>query len=679
MLCAADVHLPVREIRLSSTHLPYRPDIDGLRAVAVIIVVLHHAFPAFLTGGFVGVDVFFVISGFIIASSLMGENRSGVGSILAFFGRRIRRLFPALLLVLTTTFAYGFIVLTPLELEQLGKHVAFSALFASNFVLWSEVGYFDTSAVLKPLLHLWSLAIEEQFYILFPFLFLSMVRKRWVFLLPLLIFSSFSLSVLALGYDQPTAFYFPLTRFWELLAGAVLAIWLLKGFGNHVPAFMSNPLMQMMFGFLGLMMIVGSAVFYSQSMQFPGFSALVPVVGSLLVIAAGPAAMINRLVLSNSISVGIGIISYPLYLWHWPLISYLYIIRLGKTPTYLTLALSIGIALVLAILTYRFVERPIRYGGDPLRKTTALLGLMTAVMTAGLITWLSDGLPGRFDHRQDIDTIKLMEARMDPIFQAPDGMSTYRDGRIVISSIGNGDETVIFTGDSLLFHFAPRVASMHEAGDPGRSAVFVTGASCPPVPDVVRSGRFADCDRMPGIVLSLVRQRRIGHVVIGASWTGYASSLDTVLRHGIRHPLDTPDGQHGFFENIADFIVELKNEGADVSVILGVPTHRQFDPSNMLSRDFLGVRAVPDATSPVSANDLRAALTETNRRLIDVAQRTGAHILDPYFDVCGTGPDCSPFFGEKEPKYSDGMHLRPGFVREHVTFLDHLIRPRGDQ
>ena len=203
----------------------YRPDIDGLRAFAVLSVVLYHAFPNEVRGGFVGVDIFFVISGFLISSILFTEITEHRFSLTRFYGRRIRRIFPALAVCLAAVLAYGFVVLMPFELAKLGKHVFFGASFLSNIALWSESGYFDGAASLKPLLHLWSLGIEEQFYIFWPVLLWMAFRMKakWGRLLAGLFLASFAINIVLSNTNISADFYSPVSRFWELLAGAALA------------------------------------------------------------------------------------------------------------------------------------------------------------------------------------------------------------------------------------------------------------------------------------------------------------------------------------------------------------------------------------------------------------------------------------------------------------------------
>jgi peptidoglycan/LPS O-acetylase OafA/YrhL len=304
----------------------YRPDIDGLRAFAVFSVVLYHAFPNAVRGGYVGVDIFFVISGFLISSILCSEITEHRFSFATFYGRRIRRIFPALAVSLFAVLAYGFVSLTPSELAQLGKHVFFGAGFLSNIALWNESGYFDTAASQKPLLHLWSLGIEEQFYILWPALLwvAFQVKVRLGRLLAALFVASFAINIVLSVTNISDDFYLPVSRFWELLAGAGL-VWLRP--------LVLAPNVRSWISFAGFAALLISVALFTRGLRFPGLPVVLPVAGAVALILAGRETAVNRIVFSHRVVVFVGLISYPLYIWHWPLISYAHVIRLGKPPT----------------------------------------------------------------------------------------------------------------------------------------------------------------------------------------------------------------------------------------------------------------------------------------------------------------------------------------------------------
>ena len=381
--------------RLSSTHPKYRTDIDGLRAVAVLSVVVFHAFPALIPGGFIGVDIFFVISGFLISTILMRELELGTFSFAAFYGRRIRRIFPALLTVMAACLAFGWFALFPDELKQLGLHAAGGAGFMSNIVLWQEVGYFDRAADTKALLHLWSLAIEEQFYIVWPVLLLLAWKRRWNLLAMTAVIALASFAVNAGGIAAfPTAtFYSPASRAWELLAGALLAGIVLKPQAVPLLARLGASVPPNLRSAAGALLVAAGLALITTESRFPGWYALLPVAGAVLVLGAGPHAWLNRTLLSNRFMVGFGLISYPLYLWHWPLLSFAHIVESGVPAPELRAA-AIGVAIVLAWLTWRFIERPLRFGASR-HKALVLAVAMAALAGAGALVWHKGGLPAR--------------------------------------------------------------------------------------------------------------------------------------------------------------------------------------------------------------------------------------------------------------------------------------------
>lgn len=412
------------------THPKYRPDIDGLRSIAVLSVVIFHAFPSRLPGGFIGVDIFFVISGFLISTIIFKSLNSASFSFADFYSRRIKRIFPALLVVLATTYAFGWHALFAKEFEQLSKHILAGAAFVSNLVFWSEAGYFDNASETKPLLHLWSLGIEEQFYIVWPLLLWLAWRRKFnlLTLTILLVLASFSLNMNGVKHDEVATFYSPQTRFWELLCGSLLAwfglyrtaafhsagiridAWLIKllyreGVENNGRT-LANA-----FSFSGLALLAYGLWRIAPDASFPGVWAVIPVAGAVLIVLAGPDAWLNRNVLSNRVAVWFGLISYPLYLWHWPLLSFARIIESG-TPGRGIRVVAVLMAIGLAWFTYRFVEQPIRHRSSRWVVST-LVVLMAAMGALGYYTYSREGVP----HRQVI----AMNTSLDSGFDGAQG------------------------------------------------------------------------------------------------------------------------------------------------------------------------------------------------------------------------------------------------------------------
>ncbi|HSH73098.1 MAG TPA: acyltransferase family protein [Methylophilaceae bacterium] len=377
------------------THPLYRADIDGLRALAIILVISYHAFPESIRGGFIGVDMFFVISGFLISTIIFDNLTQDSFSFVEFYSRRIKRIFPALIVVLVACYALGWFELYPKDYKQLGKYIAGGAGFISNFILWEESGYFDAASETKPMLHLWSLAIEEQFYIVWPLLLWAAWKAKlnWLTITISIGLISFLLNVNNIQVDPVAGFYSPLTRFWELLIGSVLAYALL--YKQHAFAKAPNNTLALS----GSLLIVLSLALITNQAAFPGAWALLPTVGTALIILAGSQAWLNRKILSDPGLVSIGLISYSIYLWHWPLLSFAHMLS-KETPEIRISLASIPISIVLGWLTYQLVEKPIRASQNSKMKTITLSILMLTIGCIGYITYQQNGLGFRFNSQE---------------------------------------------------------------------------------------------------------------------------------------------------------------------------------------------------------------------------------------------------------------------------------------
>src|SRR6202790_2286376 len=371
----------------SSSSFRYRPDIDGLRAIAVMLVVNFHAFPAAMPGGFIGVDIFFVISGFLITGIIVRELDQQRFSLLTFYKRRIRRIFPALIVVLGATLALGWLWMLPAAYAQLSADVFASAAFFSNIALLLQSGYFDIESARKPLLHLWSLGIEEQFYLFWPLILMLVARLRLSILAAAAVIglASFVLNVALIGSDPVATFYLPFTRAWELLAGAALACsW--SQISQNTPA--SN-----WRAGIGLLLIALAAAVLDTKSAFPGWWAILPVAGAALLLSA-PAAWWCRMVLASRPLVWIGLISYPLYLWHWPLLVFFAMIKFAPL-TLLERELIVLLSVVLAWLTYYLVESLFEFGRPRSLKIAGLCAGMALVALAGGIVVQGRGVDFR--------------------------------------------------------------------------------------------------------------------------------------------------------------------------------------------------------------------------------------------------------------------------------------------
>jgi peptidoglycan/LPS O-acetylase OafA/YrhL len=355
----------------------YRADLDGLRAVSVLLVVGFHTFPINVPAGFIGVDVFFVISGYLITGFILDALAAGTFSILEFYTRRARRILPALCVVIAATLAIGWFVTFPAPYKRLGLDAWASALFFPNLIDWSEAGYFDAIAESKPLLHLWSLGVEEQFYLLWPVLLVTLVwwGRRRAAVLCLIGIASFVYSCVAVFHDPVAAFYSPLSRLWELGIGSILAFYPVK-LGR-----------QEIVSLTGLAIILVSALVLNDSRPFPGALAMAPAFGTALVIVG------RSDTLAWAPLVAVGLISYPLYLWHWPLLS------LASTlgfHTELAKGIAVAISVLLAWTTAQFVEYPVRFGSFRSAGVVVSAVSMLFIAASAYIIFLYDGFLVRY-------------------------------------------------------------------------------------------------------------------------------------------------------------------------------------------------------------------------------------------------------------------------------------------
>ena len=486
----------------AASSLRYRADVDGLRAVAVLLVVGFHAFPSVVTGGYVGVDIFFVISGFLITGLLLDDLKRKQFSFVGFYARRIRRIFPALLVVLAVCLTAGWILLLPREFSSLGINVFGGAAFSSNLVLLSQTGYFDVSAAEKPLLHLWSLGVEEQFYIFWPFiLMLAFSRRVSILFAACILFAlSFAASLAVIG--TPTAFYLPVTRAWELMIGGALAAagstgaesWLRQrceqvrsALTQKMPArLVAIASFPDLYAVTGIALIAIAVGALNKNSSFPGWLALLPTLGAALILTSG-GAWLNRVFFANPTVVFVGLISYPLYLWHWPLLSFATIAEpTGTTPQIRSAAVLCAFGL--AWLTYRWIERPIRTGARLPIKVIALCVAMTAMGAAGLTVFERQGLPERIPAAiRDITTIPLDEVadwRLHTCLLETDDKAS----QFTSDCLDHGRRPLLLLwGDSNAAALYPGLKRLQQSVDFGLAQY--TTAGCPPLLSFPVQGR----------------------------------------------------------------------------------------------------------------------------------------------------------------------------------------------
>ncbi|MND71196.1 O-acetyltransferase OatA [compost metagenome] len=430
---------------MSNPNVKYRPEIDGLRAIAVLSVILFHAGFTSFSGGFVGVDIFFVISGFLITTILISDQEKSGISIKKFYQRRAKRIMPALFVVILATLPATWLFLPPAELKSYFSSIAATVTFSSNILFWYESGYWDTATSLKPLIHTWSLAVEEQYYIVFPLLVMAAWRlgRAWFTVIVVAIAAaSLWFSERYLAIDQMVSFYMLPARAWELLAGSITALYLLRK-ATPIPSGVVNQVLSLG----GLGMILYAIFSYTEKTPFPGINAAWPVVGTALLIATtGPRTLVG-LILSSRPFVMIGLISYSAYLWHQPILAILKLRGFGDLTTYDSI-LAIAITALLSIISYRYVEQPVRLGKTMFgRKPIASTAIITAAFAGvAIYGFKSEGFPDR------LDSVYSYQARKTE--------DLHRKMYVADTDPGTDKPVILIVGDSYLYNWSIGLSSV---------------------------------------------------------------------------------------------------------------------------------------------------------------------------------------------------------------------------
>jgi peptidoglycan/LPS O-acetylase OafA/YrhL len=550
-LASENKHKAKAAMELSSNRkISYRSDIDGLRAIAVLSVIAFHIAPAKLRGGFVGVDIFFVISGFLISSIIYKELESGAFSIVEFYVRRIRRIYPALFLVLSAVCVAGWIFLLPSDFVVLGRQILGGSTFAANFVLWWQSGYFSPEAALKPLLHLWSLGVEEQYYLIFPVICMAFYRSksRWTLPAAFLTIAAVSMFVnVAFVSKYSAATYFlPFSRLWELFVGAGLSLFMQR---NLQAPWESQLLVKWRHGVgvLGLALLVVSVFGIDQSDAFPGWWALLPTIGAVLVIVAGQTSWVNRYILSCKPAVFVGLISYPLYLWHWPILSFMRIATStwGAKISHLEKGAMIIVAFLLAYLTYRFIELPIRHVKQREKRQKGalwLIGCVSLTGAFGVLVILMGGFPARLpsavvalDHDYAHDA--SISYREGSCFLRPDQFAvSFSNNCVDTERTRAAQPLVLVWGDSHAADLFPGFRALQD--QPGVRLAQFTASGCAPIMGLQVRDRPA-CLSVNEAVLDRVRNLKPDIVVLSANWDYLNPDHDSItLAEKLLHTIE---------------------------------------------------------------------------------------------------------------------------------------------
>lgn len=653
----------------ANLHPQYRADIDGLRGIAVLLVVLFHAFPYAVPGGFVGVDIFFVISGFLISTIIIQGLERQRFSFIDFYVRRVRRIYPALILVLAASLIFGWFELFSEEYEALGKHVAGGAGFIANILSWNEAGYFDKRQDLKPLLHLWSLGVEEQYYLIWPILLV--VLWRWTRALPiviaLLLLVSLALNVSLVGPSPDSTFYLLPTRFWELLLGSLLAYVGLR-WSSPIP---HQKLLSEIAAGIGLLLLACSVVFIDRTKHFPGWWALLPCGGAALLIAAGPRTLVNRMTLSTKSLVLVGLISYPLYLWHWPLLAFSRILSASE-PSRIIKGTLILASVLLAWLTYRLVERPIR-ANKSRRPAVALFATCAVLGLCGLMVRMQGGLPLRAINQSGNGPMLVAEAhRQRDLMQVSekwgkcDALSIAPVAKEICSVHGDPHATpIVVWGDSHAGAWGPlfyRIAQEQHL----RVYLFWSGG-CPPIVEMRRTDGMAQtrglCSTFGSAesVLEAMRVIHPRHIFVIGYWGLYTHSSNMEISGSPAH-LSRPEHVAALQSRLVRTLL-LASTIAPTTVFRAMPTLVN-DAERALSRGFPLEPTL--AAHRAYEADLDSAIDQAE------SQATNIRVFDPAMITCKQS--CAAVLGNTL-LYRDTNHIsRPGTL----LFKDALLKDQFD-
>jgi Predicted acyltransferases len=663
----------------SPSSMAYRGDIDGLRAIAVLAVVLFHADISPFTGGFVGVDIFFVISGYLITRLVTSEIDRGTFTLIGFYERRLRRLYPALFAMIVATTAAGALILLPRDFALLATNVVGAATFVSNFFFWMQTSYFNGDAHVRALLHTWSLAVEEQYYIFYPLLLMFIARylpRRRLAAIACLALASFGASLWAMTVDASGAFYLTLFRAWELLLGGLLSLRLLPP-ATSVTARTATSV----FGF-GL--IGGAVILFNELTPFPGVSALVPAVGAALLIHAGQESLSGRILAHPSLRF-LGKISYSVYLWHWPLIVYInyYVIA---PLTLLESAMVVIGSIAIGALSWRFIELPFKTpatGGRVSARTVfATASLATLLICiSGLVIRFENGFPERFpDQAVHLASYALsMNPESDQC-----GDVNLQLSPASTCTIGDPDKAnVILWGDS---HAGALFGALNEMGKDGHGFIYAATPRCPPLREMGTSeGCLSGNRRKLEYVLA---HREIKTVILAARWSLYLKGRNVAIGDAEtnndapqlidsshrQYPLFSTTAARHFQSSLSQLVVRLEAAGKRVIVVYPIPETGYDIPSTLA----LMVSRGNDPRSFTSSHFLYRQREKLAIRILDGLGRSD-QLTRVYPDriLCRSGRCLT--YADGAALYFDSHHLSiPGAKRLLPAIRTALRRPETE-
>ncbi len=636
--------------------MQYRAEIDGLRALAVLPVIFFHAGFEYFKGGYIGVDIFFVISGYLITSIIIKEQELNNFSLLKFYERRARRILPALFFIMFVSSFFAWFWLAPSDLKDFGQSLISVATFSSNFLFWIESGYFDTAVELKPLIHTWSLSVEEQYYLIFPvfmILFWKLGIKKIAFILIIVLILSLCTAQIISSYDftskiSTSSFYLLPTRIWELLIGALCAIYLKNN------RFFQSAILNNFLSILGIFLIIFAIIFFNKSTPFPSFYTLIPTLGTMLLIIATTPNTIFYKFLSWSPLVGVGLISYSAYLWHQPILAFARhrtLDGLSDLVLMLLCILSIG----LAYLSWAYIEKPFR---DKKVTSTKFIACFSTIgiflfISIGSYFHFTNGAPQRVTFEDS-----LIESFMPTDFENCFSIEFNHYADKWGCSLGAKKEKydLVFFGDS---HSLSLKNLISDVAKKNNLSVFYTGSNgCLPFlgvyPDRNDQNQY-NCPLLNERVYKFIRENKIKNLFLSARWSYYTHG--EYDKSGVQYIAENSEGPFNLdsskitFENtLRDTIKQYQNLGIKINIISQPPQqYRKAETLYFLSK----VRNTGIKSLSVRKNDF-SALEETSHKFFAEQGKKINYIYTA--DIFCDEQIC--LFGEEDQSYYyDDDHL----------------------
>lgn len=649
----------------------HRKDIDGLRGLAVISVILLHAFPTLFSGGFIGVDIFFVISGFLISGILYSGLESNTFSVVGFYVNRVMRIFPSLVLIMLITTLTSWVIFLPIEFKLFGSEIIAGSFFFSNLLQMKGFDYFDGFYEPRLFLHLWSLAIEEQFYLVFPLFLLlvyKIIKSQVLNALLLFICISFSYGVWMTSFEHNVAFYSFTSRAWELLFGAVISYLVLI---KQIKLNLSTRAI-VYFECLLISLALLAIILIDFRNHFPGVWALVPIAisGGLLLI--GSDGIEYKSILKNEFLRFFGIISYPLYLWHWILLVFVGILYGHKIGMHTFMA--VGSSVILAWFTHKYWETPFRYR----KSSIAAIVFCLCLFMFGVIGWMiAYGRIKPLNANDELERIIAISSSAETEF-AP--QSDLEPGLLKPAILkGQGEFPVLFIGDSLASQYFGLVKNLSEGNDKNFSgAEFLTKGGCPPIPELVMN-YAKECDIFIEKSMQYSFSKKFSAVVFSAAWADPFFQTENDFQSGRVWAYSKDDPTHSpiiinseifnrKFKILGSWFKLLRQQGIPVYVILSNPMSLwELSPKATIQR----VLFIPSRFGVNKAEILKSH-NAVRQKLFFESEAAGATVIDPFYYLCNDD-FCPSMTRNGVYIYSDGIHISNNYMTNHITYLDSIL------